>query len=109
MADVTIRKETGNRKGLQDALRGIVDAGGTIDKEWPITKAFTVGDQATGATVLMDQYRRMANAPVPIDLGGLWKELGIEPVAGGGVRFNNAAPGTAIRNAIAQTAKRPDA
>lgn len=109
LADVTIRKETGNDKGLQDALRGIVDAGGTIDKQWPITKAFTTGDSATGTSVLIDQYNRMATAPVTIDLEGLWKELGIVRVPGGGVRFNDAAPHAAIRKAITQAAKRPEA
>ena len=40
LADVTIREQTHNRKGLQDALRAIVAAGGTIDQDWPIRKAF---------------------------------------------------------------------
>ena len=35
-----IRRETGNRKGLQDALRAIVAHGGTIDHDW---------ESATGA------------------------------------------------------------
>ena len=33
MADVEIRKQTGNRVGLQDALRTILSAGGSIDKK----------------------------------------------------------------------------
>lgn len=100
LADVTIRQQTKNRKGLQDALRGIVDAGGTIDKEWPLTKALTVGDEATGTQVLMNQYNQMRDTPTPVDLDKLWKELGIEAIAGGGVRFNDAAPNAAIRQAI---------
>jgi hypothetical protein len=52
MADVEIRKQTKNRKGLQDALRAIVAAGGTIDQDWPIDRAFEVGDKATGTHVL---------------------------------------------------------
>jgi predicted metalloprotease with PDZ domain len=102
LADVAIRKQTQNRKGLQDALRAIVNAGGTIDKEWPLTKAFTVADQATGTHVLMDQYSRMANAPVTIDLNEIWKELGVETATEGIVRFNNAAPMATIRQAITQ-------
>jgi hypothetical protein len=39
MADVEIRKRTGNAKGLQDALRAINRAGGTIKAEWPIEQA----------------------------------------------------------------------
>jgi hypothetical protein len=34
VADVQIRKATGNRKGLQDALQAIVAAQGTIDAQW---------------------------------------------------------------------------
>src|ERR1700740_1987142 len=33
LADIEIRKRTGNRKGLEDALRAIVNAGGTIETE----------------------------------------------------------------------------
>jgi hypothetical protein len=109
LADVTIRKKTENRKGLQDGLRAIVDAGGTIDTEWPLTKAFTVADEATGTTVLMDQYNRMRDAPVEVDMTAIWKELGIEAVSGGGVRFDNAAPFAAIREAMTQTVKSPGA
>lgn len=102
LADVTIRKETHNQKGLQDALRGIVAAGGTIDKEWPITKALEVGDHATGTHVLEDLYSQMRDAPKPVDLDGLWRELGIERVADG-VHFDDAAPSAAIRQAIARS------
>lgn len=99
LADVTIRQQTKNRKGLQDALRGIINAGGTIDKEWPLTKALTVGDEATGTQVLMNQYNQMRDTPTPVDLNKLWKELGVEAIAGG-VRFNDSAPDAAIRQAI---------
>jgi hypothetical protein len=100
LADVSIRKKTRNRKGLQDALRAIIDAGGTIDTEWPLTKAFTIGDQSTGTTVLIDQYNQMRDTPKTVDLDGLWKELGVEPAAGGGIRFNDGAPFATIREAI---------
>jgi hypothetical protein len=99
MADVSIRKQTNNRKGLQDALRAIVNAGGAIDQEWSITKAFTIGDQATGTHVLMDLYNQTRDTPHTIDLDALWKDLGVERTADG-VRFNNNAPLAKIRQAI---------
>jgi hypothetical protein len=99
LADVTIRRETKNRYGLQDALRAIVEAGATIDKDWPLTQAFGIGDKATGTSVLMDQYHRMSDAPTPVDLNQMWKDLGVEAVAGD-VRFNDTAPFAAIRKAI---------
>jgi hypothetical protein len=102
LAEVTIREQTHNRKGLQDALRAIVAAGGTIDQDWPITKAFAAGDAGTGTHVLEDQYKRMANAPVTVDLEGLWKKLGIIRTATG-IRFDDTAPEAAIRIAITKT------
>jgi hypothetical protein len=111
LADVTIRKQTHNRKGLQDALRGIVAAGGTIDQDWPIERAFSVGDQATGTHVLTELYHQMASASKPVDLDGLWKQLGIEPTAAG-VRFDDKAPLAEVRKAITRptqvaSAKKP--
>jgi hypothetical protein len=98
-ADVSIRRETHNQKGLIDALRAIVAAGGTIDQDWPLSRALAVGDQATGTHVLTDLDRRMGDAPVPVDLAALWKELGIES-APSGTRFDNHASDAAIREAI---------
>ena len=100
LADVTIREQTHNRVGLRDALRAIVAAGGTIDQEWPIEKAFAIGDRATGTHVLEDQYRRMANAPDPVDLDGLWRKLGVIRTGEDQVRFDDSAPEAAIRKAI---------
>jgi hypothetical protein len=99
-ADVEIRRETKNRKGLEDALRGIVDAGGTIDQDWPIEKAFAAGDRATGTHVLTTMYAAWKDAPVTVDLDQLWSELGIRR-AGDGVEFVPGAPEAAIREAIA--------
>jgi hypothetical protein len=99
VADVNIRKQTSNRKGLQDALRAIVNAGGTIDHDWPLTRALEIGDKATGTTVLSDQYKKWSDAPASVDLPALWKELGVIP-GPNGVIFDNNAPLAAIREAI---------
>lgn len=105
LADVTIRERTHNRKGLQDALRAIVAAGGAIDRDWSIEKTLAAGDAGTGTHVLEEQYRRMANAPVTIDLDGLWKKLGVVRVGDDQVRFDDTAPDAAIRKAITATPK----
>lgn len=99
LADVSIRKETKNRYGLQDALRANVNAGGTIDKDWPLTRVFTVGDQATGTHVLTDLYNQVSTTPKKVALNGIWRELGVQ-VEDGGVRFNDAAPFASVREAI---------
>jgi predicted metalloprotease with PDZ domain len=99
VADINIRKQTGNKKGLQDALRAIVAAGGTIDHDWPLMKALEVGDKATGATVLTDQYKQWSTNPMPVDLAKLWTELGVS-AGGEGASFNPSAPLAHIREAI---------
>jgi hypothetical protein len=99
MADVQIRQRTGNRKGLQDAMRAIVEGGGTIVHEWPIEHVLKVGDRATGGTVLAGLYNRMKNAPVETDLDDLWRKMGVQ-VKNGAVTFNDAAPLANIRKAI---------
>ncbi len=100
VADVEIRRETHNRKGLQDALRAIVNHGGTIDHEWPLTKAFAIGDEATGTHVLSEQYAKWKDTPVTVDLDKLWADLGIKH-NGDEIEFVNDAPLAEIREAIA--------
>jgi hypothetical protein len=99
VADVEIRKQTHDKKGLQDALRGILNAGGDITHDWELEKALQTGDRATGTTVLMDLYTKWKDQPVQVDLPALWKELGIEP-DGRTVRFVEDAPLAAVRRAI---------
>jgi hypothetical protein len=98
-ADVEIRRQTQNKKGLQDALRGILDAGGNITEDWDLTKALKIGDQTTGTTVLTDLYIQMKDKPVSVDLQEKWKQLGIE-WDGSAVHLRNDAPEAAIRRAI---------
>lgn len=99
MVDVEIRQRTGDRKGLQDALRAILKAGGTIENDWALSRAFDVGDAATGVPVLRELYEKMGRAPFAPDLPALWRELGIE-MRGGRVVFNDQAPLARTRNAI---------
>ncbi|HTW49012.1 MAG TPA: hypothetical protein VMD92_13760 [Acidobacteriaceae bacterium] len=102
LADVTLRERTHNRAGLEDALRAIMNAGGTIDQDWTIRKALAAGDAGTGTHVLEDLYGRMADAPVSVDLEGIWKKLGIIRTPEG-IRLDDAAPEAAIRIAITRT------
>jgi hypothetical protein len=98
-ADVEIRKETKNKKGLQDSLRAIVAAGGTIDQDWPIERAFEVGDKATGTHVLSEMYAKWSTSAVTVDLPALWKELGVQKV-GEGVELDGKAPLAKVREGI---------
>lgn len=104
VADVEIRKQTHNQKGLQDALRGILAAGGDITHDWELAKTLKIGDQATGTSVLSDLYAKWKDNPVQVDLASLWKELGIA-ADGKSVRLLEDAPLAAVCRAI--TAPRP--
>jgi predicted metalloprotease with PDZ domain len=105
VADVEIRRQTNNRYGLQDALRAVVVAGGTIDRDWPVTRILRIGDNATGTSVLQDIYRKWSEAPVNVDLPLFWKQLGIEE-QGGRIVFDDAAPLAQMRLGIT-TPKQP--
>ena len=99
IADVEIHRQTSNRKGLEDALRGILNAGGDIRYDWELKRVLSIGDQATGVSVLVSLYDKMKNQPYEVDLPAIWKELGIER-EGDTVRFIDSAPLAAIRQAI---------
>jgi hypothetical protein len=99
LADVRIHERTKNRKGLEDALRGINHGGGNINEDWDIEKTLALGDKATGTTVLRDLYNQMRDKPAPVDLDQLWAKLGIQ-MKDGSVAFNDSAPEANIRKAI---------
>ncbi len=99
VADVEIRVATGNRKGLEHALRAIVAAGGTIDHDWPLPRALEIGDGATGTHVLTQQYRKWSTSPSPVDLEKLWQQLGVQH-SGSDVELSASATYAKIRDAI---------
>ncbi len=124
VADIQIRQQTHNRLGLQDALRAIVAAGGTIDQNWDLPRALAVGDHATGTHVLTDLYAQWKDKPVQYDLPALWTQLGILTTpdvpgsngggpgvdpgsAGHGIDFSSTAPLAAIREAITRPKQNP--
>jgi hypothetical protein len=104
VADVQIREHTNNRKGLQDAMRGILAAGGDIREDWPIEHVLEVGDKAVGGRVLRDLYNQMKGKPVRTDLNDLWRKMGIA-VSNGVVTFDDAAPLANVRKAITAAKK----
>ena len=101
VADVEIRKQTHNTKGLQDALRGILAAGGDITHDWELTEALRIGDRATGTSVLSDLYAKWKDQAVEVDLTSLWKELGIAP-QGKSIRVADDAPLASVRRGITE-------
>jgi len=99
LVDVELRKRSGNKIGLQDALRGIVAAGGTHDKDWSIERILSVADKAVDETVLADLYEKMGKARYEPDLQQLWLDLGVIDIPEG-VKFDDHATLADVRRAI---------
>jgi predicted metalloprotease with PDZ domain len=105
LADVEIHERTGNRQGLEDALRAVLIAGGTIEETWPLARFLDEADRPLPAPVLRPLYERLGPRSMTIDLAALWKKLGVAPRPGGGVVFDDSAPLAAVRRAITARAK----
>jgi hypothetical protein len=99
LADVEIRERTGRRKGLEDALKGVLAAGGSIREDWTAEQVIKTADRAVGLTVLHDLNERMGMRAGRVDLDAVWKRLGIS-LEQGSVRFDDRAPLAGVRRAI---------
>jgi hypothetical protein len=99
LADIAIRKATGNELGLQDAMRGVIAAGGNHEQDWPIERVLATADKAVGVNVLTRLHNEMGPKPVTPDLAALWRDLGLRP-RGEALEFDDSAPLAAIRKAI---------
>jgi hypothetical protein len=103
LADVQIRQQTGNRFGLQDALRGVLAGGGNHETDWPVDRIFDVADKAVGTSVLTTLYAQMGEKPFAPDLDKLWRDLGVTRQSNGDVAFDDNAPLAAIRKSITKS------
>jgi len=99
MADIEIHQRTHNQKGLQDALRAVMNSGGVITDDWELERVFEIGDKAVGVPVLEGLYKKMKDRPVSVDLDKLWQQLGVTQT-GGVATFDDHAPLVPIREAI---------
>jgi len=101
LADVEIHRRTGNRLGLQDAMRAVVKASGGLSADWPVSRVFATADAATGTKVFEEFYARMKDSPVSPDLHDVWAKLGVVS-DGGTVTLRDDAPLSDVRRAIMQ-------
>ena len=99
LADVAIRGASGNRFGLEHALRAIHEKEGGLESRAEIEPLLATGDRAVGGTVLVDLYARFGSGPEKPDLRGLWRRLGLAQ-GEGGVPVDDEAPLAAVRRAI---------
>jgi hypothetical protein len=101
LADIEIRKRTDNRLGLQDAMRGVLAAGGNHEKDWSLDRVPSTADKAVGVDVLTRLHNEMGPKPVIPDLAALWRDLGLKS-QGESLEFDDTAPLAAIRKAITE-------
>jgi hypothetical protein len=99
LADIQIRRETRNAKGLIDAVRGIVNAGGNITRDWELEDVLRIGDKATGTNALMRLYLEMRDKPVRPDLPKIWSQLGVS-LENGSIHFEEDCEMSPIRRLI---------
>ena len=99
LADIEIRKQTSNKFGLQDAMRGVIAAGGNHEVDWSIDRILATAGKAVGVNVMTRLHDQMGSKPVSPDLAGLWRDLGLR-MQGESLEFDDTAPLAAIRKAI---------
>jgi len=95
LADVELLRRSQGRAGLQQALQGLLAAGGSYAMAWPLPRILAAADAATGHGVLGALYAQMRDQATPVDLDGLFDQLGVRDG-----RFDDAAPLSAVRRAI---------
>ncbi|MDP3819872.1 MAG: hypothetical protein Q8R33_00205 [Burkholderiales bacterium] len=95
LADVQMLTRSARRAGLQQALQGVLAAGGNYGVAWSVDRILATADAAVGQTTLTDLYRRMKDSPEPAALDALWRDLGVV-----GNTLDDNAPLAAVRRAI---------
>jgi hypothetical protein len=105
MADVELRKQSNNRRGLEDIFQHIVTKGGTINTYWELREVLDECDRAAGKKIFSDIYQRMSVTPIDVNVTELWQQLGVE-LRNNRVTFNDRAPLAKIRLAITKGSRK---
>lgn len=103
VADIKIHQQTNNKLGIEHALREIQRKGGSMQLEhnWEVIKALSIGDQATGTSVLVDLYNEMKDKPVMTNLEAIWDNLGVK-LQGNKIIYNEDAKSAELRRSMMQ-------
>jgi hypothetical protein len=100
-ADMEIRRRTGNRLGLEDAMRGLLASGGNIARFWDFGRLLKTADEAVGAPVLALLHQEMGAGVWRVDLPQMLRDLGVV-VHGESVTLLDDAPLAAVRRSITE-------
>lgn len=109
LADVEIRERSGNRRSLDDVLRGMLEAGGDVRAGWSLEQALEAGDRAVGSgwNVLSRLHAAQGKTAASVDLDALFRRLGVS-LAGGKVVYDDVAPLASIRRSLSSSSGRND-
>jgi len=99
LADIDIRKQTNNQYSLQDALKGVLAKGLSMQASSTPEEIFKTADSTVGVLVLMPLYDKMKASPYPVDLNALWTSLGVS-LKDGDIRYDQSAPLSFIREKL---------
>ena len=64
MADLEIRRRTGNKVAFEDALRGVLASGGSIARKWSFERLIDTADVSLGVSVLRPMHDAVGGAPL---------------------------------------------
>ncbi len=106
LADLEIRRRTGNRLGLDDAVRGVLAEGGSVAEVWPFERLIDAADAAVGFTVLRSMHDAMGCTAWGFDLPRLLRDLGVR-LDGDHVTLVDDAPLATFRLAITAPLRQP--
>ena len=99
LADVEIRRATDGAKGLEDCLGGVLWSGLDGSQRATLDAYATICDRATGTPALRRLIDRYVVSARPVDLGTIWRDLGVATV-GGRIAFDDSAPDARWRKMI---------
>lgn len=99
LADVGLRRATDGAKGLEDCLAGVLWSGLDGARRATIQEYAAACDRVTATTVMSGLVERHFTNAERVDLGALWKDLGISLVAGR-IALDDSAPSAKWRKLI---------
>ena len=99
LADVEIRRATDGAKGLEDCLAGVLWSGLDGSQRATLDAYAAICDRAIGTPVLRRLIDRYVVSARPVDLGVVWRDLGVALV-GGRIAFDDSAPDARWRKMI---------
>ncbi|MGH7437056.1 MAG: hypothetical protein ACRENE_15385 [Polyangiaceae bacterium] len=104
LADLRLRDATARSaqpRSLDDVMRAVLAQRGDATHRSSVADFVDVGARAAGVAVLAEVEGSWAVRGEPVDLGAIWRSLGVEVTAEGDVKLHDDAPLAAVRKSIA--------